>query len=87
MGVPSRLPYLLDQFAAAPSGPAPGLGYHGTMAKIVNLTRARKARDRAEKRKSADENAAKFGRTKARKGLEEARAEKARRDLDGHEAE
>ncbi|SIT00007.1 protein of unknown function [Roseivivax lentus] len=57
------------------------------MAKITNLTRVRKERARAEKRKTADENAVKFGRTKARKGLEDARAEKARRDLDGHERE
>lgn len=63
------------------------MGYHATMAKIVNLSRARKSRARDEKRRKGDENAAKFGRTKARKGLEDARAEKARRDLDGHERE
>ena len=54
------------------------------MAKLVNLNKARKARTRQEKRRQADENAVKFGRSKARKSLEEARADKARRDLDSH---
>lgn len=54
------------------------------MSKITNLNRFRKAKARAEDRAQADENAAKHGRTKARKALEDARAEKAARDLDGH---
>ena len=54
------------------------------MAKVVNLTQARKARDRAAKRAEADTNAAKFGRTKAQRALEEAEAEKARAALDAH---
>ncbi|MDE3078855.1 MAG: DUF4169 family protein [Paracoccaceae bacterium] len=37
------------------------------MAEIVNLTRARKAQARVKKRAEGDENAAKFGRTKAQK--------------------
>ena len=57
------------------------------MAEIVNLRAAKKARQRAEARAKGDENAAKFGRTKAEKDLEKTRAEKARRDLDGHERE
>ncbi|MHA6325808.1 DUF4169 family protein [Roseivivax sp. CAU 1753] len=57
------------------------------MAKVTNLNRFRKSRARDEKRKTADENAIRFGRTKARRGLEDARADKARRDLDAHERE
>lgn len=41
-------------------------------AEIVNLRKARKARDRAEKEKRAEENRAKFGRTKAERELESA---------------
>ncbi|MCC1494484.1 DUF4169 family protein [Cognatishimia sp. F0-27] len=55
--------------------------------KPINLNQYRKARARDETRKKADENAARFGRSKAEKALEQARAEKARRDLDGHEQE
>ena len=57
------------------------------MAEIINLRAVRKAKDRDAARAKGDENAAKFGRTKAEKSLEAARAEKARRDLDGHERE
>ncbi len=57
------------------------------MAKVTNLNRFRKQKARAEKRARADENAAKHGRTKAQKALETARADKAARDLDGHEKE
>lgn len=55
------------------------------MAGVVNLNRFRKEKARAEKRAEADANAAKHGRTRAEKALEKARAEKAARDLDGHE--
>lgn len=51
----------------------------------VNLNRYRKEKARAGKKARADENAVKFGRSKAEKELERARAEKARRDLDRHE--
>jgi Domain of unknown function (DUF4169) len=54
------------------------------MTEIVNLRQARKARERDRKRAEADENAARFGRSKALKALEKARADKARTDLDGH---
>ncbi len=51
---------------------------------VVNLNKLRKTKERAADRAQADANAAKFGRTKAEKALEDARTEKARRDLDGH---
>ena len=57
------------------------------MSKIVNLARARKDRARDAKRKQGDENAARFGRTRAEKTREAALAEKAARDLDGHRKE
>ena len=55
------------------------------MGKPVNLNRYRKEKARAEKRARADRNAVAFGRTKAEKQLEKARAEKSLRDLDNHE--
>ena len=54
------------------------------MADIVNLNRFCKEKGRAEKRAAGDANAAKFGRSKAEKDLDAARAEKAARDLDQH---
>lgn len=57
------------------------------MAEVINLRTARKARARAAARAAADENAARFGRTKALKALEQARAEKARAGLDAHRRE
>lgn len=53
------------------------------MSNVTNLNHFRKAKARSDKRATADENAVKFGRTKAQKDLEKARAAKARRDLDG----
>ncbi|MFV0513589.1 MAG: DUF4169 family protein [Jhaorihella sp.] len=53
------------------------------MAQPVSLNRFRKNRARAESKARADENAARFGRSKAQRDLERARADKARRDLDG----
>ena len=53
------------------------------MSEIVNFNKARKARARVRKRQQADENAVKFGRTKAQKQLDQARTDKASRDLDG----
>ena len=52
--------------------------------KIVNLNTARKQAARAQKRVQADANAAKFGRTKAQRKLEEAEADMARNKLDQH---
>ncbi|MGX0879168.1 hypothetical protein ACSSV4_003877 [Roseovarius sp. MBR-154] len=53
----------------------------------VNLNRARKQKARAADKARADENSARFGRTKAQKTLEETQAEKARRILDLHRRE
>ncbi|WP_170357726.1 DUF4169 family protein [Ruegeria arenilitoris] len=55
------------------------------MGKPVNLNRYRKEKARAEKKARADRNAAAFGRSKADKQLDKARADKASRDLDNHE--
>ena len=57
------------------------------MAKIVNLNKARKTRDRVKKRAQANENAVKFGLTKAQKDLNRTRGEKSARVLDGQEKE
>ena len=54
------------------------------MTNVTNLNRFRKQKARDEKRAEADANAVKHGRTKAQKALEDARAEKAARNLDGH---
>ena len=51
---------------------------------VVNLNRARKERARAEKRQTADANAAKFGRTKAERKAEAARAAREAALLEGH---
>ena len=55
------------------------------MAGPVNLNRFRKQKARAAKKARADENAVKFARSKTEKELDRARADKASRDLDGHE--
>ncbi len=54
------------------------------MAEIINLRAKRKEADRKAARAQGDANAAKFGRTKAERELEAARAAKAARALDGH---
>ena len=56
-------------------------------AEIINLRQRRKQAARADARKTADANAAKHGRTKAERDLEQARAEKAERTLDAHRRE
>lgn len=53
------------------------------MAEIVNLRRARKARDRAEATAKADANRAAFGRSKAEKQAAQAETERRDRTLDG----
>ena len=45
------------------------------MAEIINLRAVKKARSKTESRAQADANAAKFGRTKAERTLEQARAD------------
>ena len=57
------------------------------MAEIVNLRRARKAHERAEREKRAEESRARFGQSKAEKNLEAARRDKTRRELDGKRIE
>ena len=57
------------------------------MAEILNLNKARKAKAKTDAKTQAVENRAKFGRTKADKALEAARADKLKRDLDGAKRE
>ena len=54
------------------------------MAKLTNLNRFRKQKARAEKRARADANAARFGRSKAEKALDNANKQKHEARLDGH---
>ncbi|PVA09231.1 DUF4169 domain-containing protein [Pelagivirga sediminicola] len=53
----------------------------------INLNRARKARARAKGKALADENAVRFGRTKAQKTLERSTAQKSAQKLDNHKRE
>jgi anti-sigma28 factor (negative regulator of flagellin synthesis) len=55
--------------------------------KPVNLNQYRKAKARAEDKARADQNAVKFGRTKAQKLREAAKLEQVRKNLDQHEFE
>jgi len=52
------------------------------MSKPVNLNRFRKDKARAEKKARADQNAVKFGRTKAEKAEDKYHQDKAHRALD-----
>lgn len=54
------------------------------MSRIVDLNRFRKDKARAEKAQKATENRAAFGRTKAEKNAEKARADQTRKTLDQH---
>ena len=54
------------------------------MAQITNLNHFRKDRARAEKRRQGDENAVKFGRSKAERAQDQAEAARAARILDQH---
>lgn len=53
--------------------------------KPISLAKFRKSRDRQQAKAQADANAVKFGRNKAEKSGDTARATKAKRDLDGHQ--
>ena len=53
----------------------------------VNLNRMRKQKARAAKKARADENAARFGRSRAQKAEQEAAAARARTHLDVHRRE
>jgi hypothetical protein len=55
-----------------------------TDARVVNLNKARKARAKTQARAEADQNAARFGRTRAQREAEAQAAEKAARTLDAH---
>ena len=55
------------------------------MAEIINLRRARKNKDRAEKDKTAQANRTLHGTPKAVRNLAEARREKAEKGLSGHQ--
>lgn len=55
------------------------------MSKPVNLNRYRKEKARALKKARADENAVKFGRSKAEKDVVRLQQDQQRRDLDNHE--
>lgn len=52
--------------------------------KVVNLRAARKSAARDSARKQGDENAAKFGRSKAQKLAEDRNASRAAAHLDAH---
>ena len=54
------------------------------MAEIINLNRARKTKTRAEKRKIADQNAQKFGRTKGEKKRDVVITAKTKDHVDQH---
>jgi len=53
------------------------------MSEIINLNKARKARDKAARKAQAVENRVVFGQSRVVKDLAAARREKAERDLDG----
>jgi hypothetical protein len=57
------------------------------MAELINLRRARKAKARAEKDKTAEANRVAHGVAKPLKKLAKAKAEKAQRLLSGHRLE
>ncbi len=57
------------------------------MADIINLNAAKKAAVRAKARAQGDENAAKFGRSKAQKLAEKVQADKVKANLDAHKRE
>lgn len=57
------------------------------MAEIINLREARKKRARAEKERTAANNRARFGRTKAERTGEAAETLRLTRDLDGKRRE
>lgn len=54
------------------------------MSNVTNLNQFKKTKARAQKRARADQNAVKFGRTKAQKTLEGQQLSRSIRDLDGH---
>jgi hypothetical protein len=57
------------------------------MAELINLNKARKARERATAKAQAAENRVKHGRGKGEKAVSKLEAERARRELDGAKRE
>jgi uncharacterized protein DUF4169 len=57
------------------------------MVEIINLNRARKARTKAEKEKTAEANRVLHGTPKVLRNLEKARKDKADQGLTGHKLE
>jgi hypothetical protein len=57
------------------------------MAEIISLSKARKAKTRADKDATAAENRVKFGRTKAEKAADKSRKTLAEKGIDGHKRE
>jgi len=57
------------------------------MADLINLRRARKAKDKAEKEKTAEANRVLHGTPKPLRNLQKARKDKADQDLTGHKLE
>ena len=54
------------------------------MAEILSLSKARKAKAKADKEALATENRAKFGRTKGEKAVDQARRDLAEKGIDAH---
>ncbi|MBR9894376.1 DUF4169 family protein [bacterium] len=54
------------------------------MSKLINQNKARKARDKADKRATEDRKAELRGRSKTDRALDKSVTERAERDLDGH---
>lgn len=57
------------------------------MSNVANMGKARKDRDRSSRKARADENAVKFGQSKAQKEALKARAEQIARNLEGNKRE
>lgn len=57
------------------------------MGDVINLRTARKQRNRADDARKADENRARFGRTKVQKQAEAKAAKRSDAHLDGHRRE
>jgi hypothetical protein len=72
--------------ACSPALPMPA-PRHAKMTEIVNLKRARKARAKADKDKTAEANRVLYGTPKAVRNLAEARKAKADGTLSGHKLE
>lgn len=57
------------------------------MAELINLNKARKARERTAAKAQAAQNRTKYGRTKGEKAVTKLEAERTKRDLDGAKRE